>query len=32
MGGDYTGLVVDGLKTGMLLFIMREVCFFAAFF
>lgn len=30
--GEYSPLVVDGLKGGMLLFIFREVCFFASFF
>ena len=32
VGGDYTGVVVDGLKLGILFFIFREICFFAAFF
>lgn len=32
VGGDYTGVVVDGLKFGILIFIFREVCFFLAFF
>lgn len=32
VGGDYSGVVVDGLKFGILLFIFSEVCFFAAFF
>jgi len=32
VGGDYTGVVVDGLKIGILLFIFSEVCFFGAFF
>jgi heme/copper-type cytochrome/quinol oxidase subunit 3 len=32
LGGEYTPLIVDGLKLGMLLFILREVCFFGAFF
>lgn len=30
--GYHTSLVVKGLKTGVLLFIVREVCFFFAFF
>jgi cytochrome c oxidase subunit 3 len=30
--GEYTFVVVSGLKVGMVLFILREVCFFAAFF
>lgn len=30
--GEYTPLVVDGLKRGMILFIFREICFFASFF
>jgi len=30
--GVYSALVVDGLKIGIILFILREVCFFAAFF
>lgn len=32
VGGEYSPLIVDGLKLGILLFILREVCFFAAFF
>lgn len=32
VGGDYSGVVIDGLKLGILLFIFSEVCFFAAFF
>ena len=31
-GGEYTPLINDGLKRGMILFIFREVCFFASFF
>lgn len=30
--GDYTPLIIDGLKGGIILFIFREVCFFASFF
>jgi len=30
--GDYTPLIVDGLKGGIILFIFREICFFASFF
>jgi heme/copper-type cytochrome/quinol oxidase subunit 3 len=30
--GDYTPLIIDGLKGGIILFILREVCFFASFF
>jgi len=32
VGGEYSPLIVDGLKLGMLLFILSEVCFFGAFF
>lgn len=32
VGGDYTGVVIDGLKFGIILFIFSEICFFAAFF
>ena len=30
--GDYNNVIVDGLKLGMILFILSEVCFFASFF
>lgn len=31
-GGEYRPLVQDGLKSSIILFIFREVCFFASFF
>jgi len=30
--GDYSPLILDGLKLGIVLFILSEVCFFAGFF
>ena len=31
-GGEYSVLTVDNLKLGIVLFILREVCFFSGFF
>lgn len=32
LSGEYSPVILDGLKLGMLIFILREVCFFLAFF
>ena len=32
LGGEYNILIIDGLKIGIILFILREICFFSAFF
>jgi cytochrome c oxidase subunit 3 len=32
VGGEYSVLTVDNLKLGIVLFILREVCFFGGFF
>jgi len=32
LSGEYSPVIIDGLKLGMLIFILREVCFFLAFF